>query len=153
MDMRPVLAIAALLLSATPAEACLPPPPGSVLPTFEQTVRTAYLFTPDIVEAVVTRTIRRNDESRRPGELRVVRVYKGNLRVGQRLPFYFNELWTSCDYAPPEMFATRGSRGLVMLSSPDKGPPGRFRGFEGAEFVAELRRQGFLNPTPAPAAP
>jgi hypothetical protein len=143
------LGVLGALTLATPALACPPPPPGTVLPTAAQIVSYDHLLMPDIFEAEVTRTIRLRSESSRPGELRITRVYKGNLRVGQLLPFYFNELWTSCDHSPAELFATRGSRGLVVLQGFDPGEPGRFRGFEDAAYVEEFRRQGYMDPPAA----
>jgi hypothetical protein len=135
------LAALGALILATPALACPPPPPGYVMPTPAQIVRADYGSAQEVFEAEVTRTIQTREASRRPGALRVTRVYKGSLRVGQLLPIYFNELWTTCDRAPPELVALRGSHGLVLLSSWNMTPPRRFRGFEEEGFVEEFRRQ------------
>ena len=71
----------ALLLSASPAAACLPPPPGMpepVPPPRDEVVRTTVSFATDIVSGKVL------GYSNRTGRLRfrVEHVYKGKLRPG-----------------------------------------------------------------------
>jgi hypothetical protein len=81
---RLIMASAFLIFAASPALACLPPPPGTVEPpppTVEQRAEAIARNSENIVYGVLTRAI----IDGRLGELRVIHVYKGDLRAGTRV--------------------------------------------------------------------
>jgi hypothetical protein len=81
---RLTIASAFLVLTPFPAVACLPPPPGTIeppLPTVEQRAEAIVRGSETIVYGVLTRGI----VDGRLGELRVIHVYKGDLRAGARV--------------------------------------------------------------------
>ncbi len=82
--MRLAFALAAFSLAPTPALACLSAPPGTVEPpppSVEQRAAAIARDSAAIVYGVLTRSI----ESGRDGELRIIHVYKGDLRAGMRV--------------------------------------------------------------------
>ncbi|WP_129586186.1 hypothetical protein [Sphingomonas montana] len=82
--MRLPLASAFLMLAPSTALACLPLPSGIIeppLPTVEQRAEAIARASDNIVYGVLTRGIA-ND---RDGQLRILHVYKGDLRAGARV--------------------------------------------------------------------
>lgn len=75
-----IAAIAAAAAAMVPAQAmaCPPPPPGYVPPTEEKIVERSLIGVSDIVYGVITRSGPSAAESR----LKVLHVYKGNLKKG-----------------------------------------------------------------------
>jgi hypothetical protein len=81
---RVILASAFLMLVPFPAVACLPSPLGTIEPpppTVEQRAEAIARNSENIVYGVLARGI----IDGRPGQLRIIHVYKGDLRVGTRV--------------------------------------------------------------------
>lgn len=100
--MRSAIASLIIALLATPALACLPPPPGVVEtpPTLEQKAKAIFQSSDTIVYGVLTRGIK----SDRNGELRVIHVYKGSVTVGARV-----SIGASWGFDPPMCASMMGS--------------------------------------------
>ena len=82
--MRLIMASAFLMLTPSPVLACLAPPPGTIEPpplTVEQRAEAIARNSENIVYGVLTRAI----VDGHLGELRVIHVYKGDLRAGTRV--------------------------------------------------------------------
>lgn len=110
--MRLIMAWALLMLAPFPAAACLPLPPGTIEPpppTVEQRAEAIARDSDNIVYGVLTRAI----ADGRPGQLRVLHVYKGNLRVGNRVAI--KESW---GFDPPMCAG--------MLGGPPPTPKGAY---------------------------
>ena len=140
-----------VLLSLTgtaQALACPPPPPGYQPPSAEESLRYRVTSAPNIVYAVVERSIR---EERRaaarpePGRIRILHVYKGNLRRGQRIPIYGLSVETDCgniDYSRSD--ARRGAYGRLLLQAWDGRQAMPFVSFESRATVEDMIRLGLI---------
>jgi hypothetical protein len=138
--MRMIAAMAALLLALLPARgwACtLVGDGGLTRGQQDEDLRTQFQRSPVVVEVVAM--VRSHWRSRRPGLVRVERVYKGNLRVGTRLPIFA---------MPPAMCGSGdihfAQRGVLMLGS--LGYRLQFYGFVSTGRLARLRQLGLLPP-------
>ena len=129
-------------LTPIPASACLPPPPGTVEkpPTLEEKAQAIFNGSDTIVYGVVTR----GTGFDRKGVLRVIHVYKGTARVGQRVP-----ISASWGFDPPMCASMLGSPPTV-----DKGEYGVFAwyGEPALAYVSEERisamfKAGLITPT------
>src|SRR5687767_12560233 len=78
---RAALAAAALALAAGPASACLPPPPGEIVPTEAEQVEWVGKRATDILYGVVVR----GNYKGKPIRFKVLHVYRGAHRVGEVL--------------------------------------------------------------------
>lgn len=130
-----------LILLTTPSTAwtCrreLPAPGATREDNFRQAVRAA----PNIVHGVVEQDI----TTGRPGILRVTHVYKGNMRVGQRLRMrYFVQ--GGCLRVPDSAWRKpRGAQGVVLVDPPGADGIFLFRTFIFPEDVAWLTREGLI---------
>ena len=111
--MRLIVASVLLLLAPFPAAACLPPPLGTIEPpppTVEQRAVAIARHSKNVVYGVLTRGV----EAGRHGRLRILHVYKGDLRVGTRVAI--QESW---GFDPP------------MCAGLMSGPPPVPKGFYG----------------------
>lgn len=138
----PLAALA--LATAAPGLACAPSlgnePPRSYY------VRQAAAAAPDIVYAMVEREMpaprARGGELRR---LRILHVYKGDLRVGQRLTMHVSDSSTMCDPKPPaRMQAPRGAYGVLLLYRPVGDAPPPFPDFLWPTDVEDLIQAGLI---------
>lgn len=123
---------AAAMLAATPALACSPVPPERA-PTpreIEQSALRGYRANLALVEIVVTA----DSSHDRAGTARVVRVYKGPVRIGQ---VYRMRGVPGSMCGPGDM--TRGMRGLIYVGAQ---PPSWFPGFVAPSTLRILRRHG-----------
>jgi hypothetical protein len=119
--MRIGFALSGLLLAASPAGACLPPPPDWVPPSDEAVTERLVEGSTDIVHGIVTR----REGPKRP-LFKVLHVYRGTLKPGQTLEIHRH------DYAgnftcltiprPPLLKGTEGlaaydrqSRSLILF--------------------------------------
>ena len=145
--MKLLLAVALLAFSA-PALGCGPtrPPPGG----FDRgaMTRQAARAAPNIVYGTVERDI----TSRRgeAGIFRVLRVYKGGLRAGQRIPMHYAAPTGGCVIPQPGYVFTqaRGTSGVLLLGAQDRRGVFPFRGFLADEYVRWLVRDGFISSLP-----
>lgn len=127
-----VLVAAGAMLAASPALACSPLPPTRA-PTaqeLEQRALQGWRNNVALVEIVVTADSRYD----RAGAARVVRVYKGPVRVGQE---YRMTGLPGSACGPGDM--TRGMRGLIYVGTQ---PPQYFPGFVSEDTLRILRRHG-----------
>lgn len=127
-----VLFAAAAVLAATPALACSPVP-RTREPTrqeIERQVLQSHRLNTALVEIVVTA----DSSHERSGTARVVRVYKGPVRVGQE--YRMRGLPGSVCGAGDMI---RGMRGLIYVGAE---PPRWFPGFVPADTLRILRRHG-----------
>jgi hypothetical protein len=152
--MRWTIALAALM-PAAPALGCPPPPPrppGYVYPTLEEVLRQRADATPNIVYAVVERPILAPDPAEGPGTVRIVHVYKGGLRVGQRIAMVFERPRTDCDWGPNEG-ASPGTYGVMFLPRIEGSAPIRYMGFQHPGTVQQMIGFGIISSArPAPEA-
>lgn len=152
--MRWFIALTALV-SVAPALACPPPPPpppGHVYPTPEQMLRQRAEGVPNIVYAVVERPIRARDAKEPPGSVRILHVYKGNLRVGQRVAMAFEPPVNDCDRGPTEC-ARSGDYGVMFLPALSGTAPIRYMGFQDPGKVDRMIGFGIISSArPAPPA-
>jgi hypothetical protein len=151
--MRLLIAIIASSLAVTAAHACPPPPTGYVPPTREEALRGDVERAQAIVYAVVETSIGAGERdfatgefSGRAGIVRVIHVYKGDLRPGQRIPMYGLSYDTDCgslQYAPAT--GRFGAYGVLFLHHPVEGRlPLPFSGFRPEADVAEMIRLGLI---------
>jgi hypothetical protein len=151
-----------LLVCSTPAVACPPPADhGSHEPlSAEDILRQRVSYMPNIVYAVVERTIAREGASgfpRGPGVVRILHVYKGNLRPRQRIRMYGVSQHTDCgnlEYSRED--ARRGAYGVLLLSELSNEGSQPFVRFESPAVVEDMIRLGLIesaranNPAMAP---
>ena len=142
-------AIALLLLTtAAPALACPPPPPGYQPLSAEEAFRRDVERTPNIVYAVVETTIREEGSVMgrlNPGSVRILHVYKGDLRPGQRIPMYGVSFSTDCGSAQySRSDARRGAYGILLLEAWDGHERMPFDSFWDPAAVEEMFRQGLI---------
>jgi hypothetical protein len=140
-------AILIALIVAWPAFACPPalpddPPP----PSRAELVRSAAERSPNIVYAVVERAIGayRSGEQRRL--IRILHVYKGELRVGQRLWMNVRGGGSECAPGQPaEITALEGDDGVLLLPAyREGGEPLALPEFLDAKDANDLIRAGII---------
>jgi hypothetical protein len=134
-----LLAGFAATLAALPAaaQACTPNPNYRPPTQAEQDRATRERFR--AAAAVVEVVAERGSTLQRPGRMRVVRAYKGNVRIGTRLSVT-SVPGSMCGYGD---FAT-GSRGIIIIDR--AGAPLFFAGYVSDAQAAMLRRAGLLPP-------
>lgn len=109
------LAAAGLAMTAAPAAACLPPPPGM---TETEAIRPGVEASTDIVYGVVTKGAREG----RLARFKVLHVYKGTLKPGdfvRAVPswgFAPPSCWGGTIHAPPPR-ARKGQYGVILFHS------------------------------------
>ena len=148
--MKLLLAVAFLAISA-PALGCGPTgrPAGRTSPIDRgEMTRQAARAAPNIVYGIVER-----DVTSRPGQagiFRVLRVYKGGLRAGQRIPMRYAAPTGGCVIPRPGYVYSqaRGTSGVLLLGAQDRRGVFPFRGFLAAEYVQWLVRDGFIPSAP-----
>jgi len=126
---------------ATTAAACPPPIPPLHPPTLEETDAwyRDYADIENIVYATVDRAIPPQGTGRQ-GRIRILHVYKGAMRVGQRVAVT-NESEITCGMIRP-WEVPRGHYGVLRL-----GPAAdvmAFEGFMAPQTAAELIRRGLI---------
>lgn len=152
--MRLVAAVTAALLVPTAARACPPPVESHRLPTRAEVLRGNVERAEAIVYAVVERSIGHGEVdpdsdafSGDPGTIRILHVYKGDLRVGQRLRLYGQSYESSCgDFRYDSRAGRTGAYGVLFLSRDDiaSRQPIAFGTFTPAADVAEMIQLGFI---------
>lgn len=125
------LAIPSAALACSPIPNYRPPTAAQL----EQGVRDGFRRAHAVVE-VVAET---GSTGERPGRMRVLRVFKGNVRVGSRLSVS-SVPGTACGAGD----FPAGARGVMMLHFP--GERITFQGFIAPAHVAMLRRERLLPP-------
>lgn len=147
--MKHRLALLAFAAAASPALACPPPyyPPDQVPPSVDQLLRNRAEATPNIVYATVERSIpawREDLSAQDLGMLRILHVYKGNLRAGQLIPMYGQVSLNDCMYQYNREQAVRGTSGLIFLDAWDGSEPLAFESFQVPEVARDLIRIGVI---------
>lgn len=132
------------LATAAPGLACLPPIGNE--PSRTERVLQAAAGAPDIVYAVVERAMlaprRLSGELRR---LRILQVYKGGMRPGQRLVMHISAATSMCEPRPPaSMIATRGARGVLLIYPRGGNDPIPFPEFLWPSDELDLARAGII---------
>ena len=95
----------------------------------------------DIVYGVVDHAI--VDSDRTGGSFRILHVYKGNLRVGQRLPMAY-AIPPSCPWEPPgQARVSKGSYGVILVDRRGVAGAVPFTGFLGSS-VERLFSKGYI---------
>jgi hypothetical protein len=129
--------VIALLLAILPAEAlaCTLVGESAVPAERDRRLRAGWQRAVAVVEAVVE--IGSDRQAGRPGVMRVLRVHKGNVRVGALLPVFASH---------PAMCGTgdfpAGRRGVLMIGSLRARIT--FYGFESPGRVVRLRQLGLI---------
>lgn len=123
------LALPSVALACSPVPNYRPPTQAQV----EQGVRDGFRRAHAVVEVVAEA----GSASPRPGRMRVLRVFKGNVRVGHR--FIVDTLPGSACGAGD---FPAGARGIMMIHH--QGDRLTFQGFVAPAHVAMLRRAGLL---------
>jgi len=137
-----------LLAAAAPTMACPPPPPGYQRPSPEEALRGQVMGAPNIVYAVVERAIQGEGSApagATPGHIRIMHVYKGGLRTGQRIPMYGLLARTDCgniEYSREG--ARQGAYGILFLRAWNGHDPVPFVSFESQATVDEMLRLGLI---------
>jgi hypothetical protein len=158
--MRRALALIAFCLTATAAQACPPPPPGYVPLTREQLLARQVGDAQAIVYALVERSIGSGDVDYRtgqfagdPGTIRIVHVYKGELRAGQRLRLFGVSWDTDCgSFHYEARMGHAGAYGVLFLDPHgDRDGLYPFTGFVPAADVAAMIRLGLIQSARAAA--
>ena len=133
------------LATAAPGFACLPYA-GTNEPTRAERVRQAAANAPNIVYAVVNRAM--PAPAALGGELREIRilhVYKGDMRPGQGIVMHVSGASSMCDPRPPvSMIAGRGAYGVLLLYRTGGGAPIPFPDFLTPIDVEDLIRTGII---------
>lgn len=151
---RLLLALLASCLVPAAAVACPPPPPGYVPMTPEQLLRYDVDHADAIVFARIERAIGHgevdpytDDFTGDPGTIRILHVYKGDLRVGQRLRLYGQSFETDCgSYHYQSRAGRTGMAGVLLLHfGPGSGRnPQIFPEFRPEADVREMIRLGLI---------
>ena len=160
MRLRFALLLSCLVPAA--ARACPPPPQDYVPPTREEWLARRVADAPAIVYAVVERPIGRGDVDYRtdvfsgvPGTIRILHVYKGALRVGQRLSLFGISWDTDCgSFHYDARLGRTGAYGVLFLDPVAARPEGYpFTGFLPETDVADMIRLGLIRSARTAAAP
>jgi|GraSoiStandDraft_59_1057299.scaffolds.fasta_scaffold320160_2 hypothetical protein len=151
--MRWMIALVAPIMCAGAAAACPPPPQNYVPPTREQMLREQVASADAIIYGVVGSTIGHGEIdpftgrfSGHAGTVRIRHVYKGDLRVGQRIRMYGLSYETDCGSLHYRLRTGRaGAYGLLLLHyGPGRREPYAFIEFVDESTVAELIRLGLI---------
>jgi len=136
------------LIAVAPAMACPPPPPGYRPPSPEEALRSRVMGAPNIVYAVVESAIQGEGSALNrtaPGHIRIMHVYKGGLRMGQRIPMYGLLARTDCgniEYSREH--ARQGAYGVLLMRNWNGQDPVPFVRFESQATVDEMLRLGLI---------
>jgi hypothetical protein len=133
-----------LLAGSAPAQACPPPPPGYQPPSAEESLRRRVAGAPNIVYAVVESSVQREGSvltRLMPGSVRIIHVYKGSLRPGQRIPLYGVSFESDCGNVHfSRGDARQGAYGILLLEAWNGRDALPFVSFEDSTTVAEMMR-------------
>jgi len=146
---RPLLI--ALSLSATAAQAC---PPVNQHPSAVAEREAAWRRCVEGSAGIVYGVVDRRVVWGRGGTLRILHVYRGDFRVGQRLHVLYAPPQIPGDcyvYSPPgSIFYRRGAYGVAFIGAPDANRRHGFGGLIGGNGAAQLIREATIESARTP---